>query len=91
MLSISLTKTLSRSLFHALEHHAFQKMSHVIGGVALEAASGVNTNTNNRGTASEAIREGSDQGFGRAGNGAMMGKDRDKPQRANGVVQHRCP
>ena len=50
MLSISFTKTLSRPLFYALEHHTFQKMSHVIGGVALEVASRVDPDTNNRGT-----------------------------------------
>ena len=37
MLLISFTKTFSRPFFHPSEHHTFQKMSHVIDCVVLEA------------------------------------------------------
>ena len=35
---------------------------------------------------SEAIREGGDSSFRRAGNGAVVGKDKDEPQRGNGII-----
>ena len=51
MLLISFTKTFNRPFFRAFEHHIFQKMSHVADGVVLEATTGVDPDTNSRGTA----------------------------------------
>ena len=51
MLLISFTKTFSQPFFRASEHHMFQKMSHVVDGVVLEATTGVDPDTNSRGTA----------------------------------------
>lgn len=68
-------------------------MSHAVGGVALEATTGVDLDTNSHGIAweawfygdSEAIKEGGGSGFGKAENGTVVGKDKDEPQRKNGV------